>query len=327
MNWNKVKTLALAGAFAVSLGSAAMAQDKIELIFPDVNPPNVPRSVALTDIFAKEIGDDFDFKPYFSGTLVKQGTELVAIQRGNAQMALLPPSDFAKQVPEFDILGAAYVIRDAEHLQKVFDSEVGDTFRKLAREKLGVEIIGVSYYGTRQVNLRGDKEIKTPADMDGVKLRMPGGESWQFLGASLGANPVPVAYSEVYVALQTGVIDGQDNPLPNDKAMKFYEVTNQIVLTSHNVGFGILVMSSEVFDKLTPEQQNTVKAAARKGFEWSNQQYIQQEADLVDFFKGEGLKVYTPDVKAFQDYAQEKYKSSPLSESWPKGMLEKINAL
>ena len=98
MKLTSMKYLAAAGAMAFALGSHAMAQDKITLIFPDVNSADVPRSVAMTDIFAKEIGDAFDFKPYFNATLLKQGTELVALQRGNAQMALLPPSDFANQV-------------------------------------------------------------------------------------------------------------------------------------------------------------------------------------------------------------------------------------
>ena len=110
----------------------------------------------------------------------------------------------------------------------------------------------------------------TPADMSGIKLRMPGGESWQFLGKAIGANPVPIAYPEVYTALQTGVIDGQDNPLPNDKAMKFYEVTDQIVLTGHNVGFGMLIMSADRFDSLSEEQQQTLRDAAEKAFTWSN---------------------------------------------------------
>lgn len=316
-------------AAAMLLGGAvsAFAQQKIELIFPDVNPADVPRSVAMTEIFAKEIGDEFDFKPFFNGTLFKQGTELVAVQRGNAHIALLPPSDFAAQASEFDILGAAYVIRDAAHLKAVFDGEVGEQFRAIGREKLGVEILSPAYYGTRHLNLRGDKEIKTPADMAGVKLRMPGGASWQFLGASLGAAPVAIAYAELYAALQTGVVDAQDNPLPNNKAMKFHEVTNQIVLTGHNVGFGLLAVSSELFNKLTPEQQDRMRKAASKAFDVSNAEYLKQEADLVAFFKDAGLKVYAPDVKAFQEYAQKKYQESPSSKSWPAGALEKINAL
>jgi TRAP-type C4-dicarboxylate transport system substrate-binding protein len=98
-----------------------------------VTTADAPRSVALVQIFAKEIGDEFVFQPYFNGTLFKQGTELVAVQRSNLDMALLPPSDFAAQVPAFDILGAAYVVRDAAHLDRVFKSEVGQSFVKLAR--------------------------------------------------------------------------------------------------------------------------------------------------------------------------------------------------
>jgi len=327
MNFAYIRTAALSAATVLGLAAGAVAQDKIELIFSDVNPADVPRSKAMTDIFAKEIGDDFDFKPYFGAALMKQGTELVGLQRGNIQMAGLPPSDLAQQAPEFDILGAAYVVRDQKHLKAIFASEVGEQLKQIARDKLKVEILGTFYYGTRQVNLRGDKEIKTPEDMSGVKLRMPGGESWQFLGKSLGANPVPIPYTELYTALQSGVVDGQDNPLPNDKAMKFYEVTDQIVMTSHNVGFGMLLISSMAWNELSPEQQAKLQAAADKATEWSDQQYLDQEAELITFFEGEGLKVYTPDVKAFQEHAQKLYLESSLSESWPEGMLDAINKL
>ncbi|WP_109465278.1 sialic acid TRAP transporter substrate-binding protein SiaP [Albibacillus kandeliae] len=327
MNFAYIRTAALSAATVLGLAAGAVAQDKIELIFSDVNPADVPRSKAMTDIFAKEIGDDFDFKPYFGATLMKQGTELVGLQRGNIQMAGLPPSDLAQQAPEFDILGAAYVVRDQKHLKAIFASGVGEQLKQIARDKLKVEILGTFYYGTRQVNLRGDKEIKTPEDMSGVKLRMPGGESWQFLGKSLGANPVPIPYTELYTALQSGVVDGQDNPLPNDKAMKFYEVTDQIVMTSHNVGFGMLLISSMAWNELSPEQQAKLQAAADKATEWSDQQYLDQEAELITFFEGEGLKVYTPDVKAFQEHAQKLYLESSLSESWPEGMLDAINKL
>ncbi len=315
----------LAAVLALAAG-AANAQG-IELIFSDVNPADVPRSKAMTDIFAEEIGDDFDFQPYFGATLMKQGTELVGLQRGNITLAGLPPSDLAQQAPEFDILGAAYVVRDQPHLKSIFDSPVGEELKTIARDKLKVEILGTFYYGTRHVNLKGDADIQTPEDLSGVKLRMPGGESWQFLGKSLGANPVPIPYTELYTALQSGVVDGQDNPLPNDKAMKFYEVTDQIVLTGHNVGFGILLISSRVWDDLTEDQQAKLQAAADKATAWSDEQYLAQEAELVEFFEGEGLKVYTPDVAAFQSYAQEQYLASPLSESWPEGMVEQINGL
>ena len=101
------------------------------------------------------------------------------------------------------------------------------------------------FFGTRQVGLKVKKKITTPADMAGIKLRMPPGDAWQLLGRSIGANPTPMAYAETYTGLQTGAIDGQDNPLPNVQNMKFYEVMSQIVLTSHLVGYDVLSMSQK----------------------------------------------------------------------------------
>jgi TRAP-type transport system periplasmic protein len=312
---------------AALMAGSALAQTKITLRFADVTTADAPRSQALVQIFAKEIGPEFDFQPFFGGTLYKQSTELVAVQRGNLEMANLPPSDFANQAPEFDILGAAYVVRDAAHLDRIFKGAPGEAFRKAARDKLGVVVLAPAYYGVRHVNLKSKKRINKPEDLAGVKLRMPGGEGWQFLGKSIGANPVPVAYAETYTALQTGVIDGQDNPLVNTRLMKFHEVTSQIALTSHNVGFGLLIVSVKTFDALSPSQQQRMRAAAEKSFAWSTAEYVKQEQDLVGFFKSAGLDVYTPDVQAFRAYAQKQYLQSPLSKSWPAGMLERINGL
>ena len=317
---------AAATAIAMLATGQALAEP-IKLRFADSTTADAPRSVALVDIFAKELGPDFAFDPYFGSTLYKQGTEIVAVQRGNLEMALMPPSDFAKQVPAFSILTAAYLVRDAAHLKAIFDSEIGDEFKKMARDEMGVVVLAPAYYGTRHVNLKGDRKIEKPEDLAGVKLRMPGGEAWQFLGESIGAAPVAIDYAEVYTALQTGAIDAQDNPLPNNKLMKFHEVTDQIVLTGHNVGFGMLLVNAELFDKLTPDQQQAMQAAADKAFEWSDAEYIKQEAELIEFFKGEGLDVYEPDVEAFRAYSNKKYLESPLSKDWPEGMVDRINAL
>jgi TRAP-type C4-dicarboxylate transport system substrate-binding protein len=323
------RRLLLAGAAALGLmGSAGEAlAEPVKLRFADSTTADAPRSQALVNIFAKELGPDFVFEPYFGSTLYKQGTEIVAVQRGNLEMALMPPSDFAKQVPAFSILTAAYLVRDPAHLKAIFDGEVGAEFRKLARDEMGVVVLAPAYYGARHVNLKGDRKIMKPEDLAGVKLRMPGGEAWQFLGESIGANPVAMDYAEVYTGLQTGAIDAQDNPLPNNKLMKFHEVTDQIVLTGHNVGFGLLMVSAKVFDALTPDQQKKMQDAANAAFAWSDAEYIKQEAELVEFFKAQGLDVYTPDVSAFRAYSNRKYLESPLSKDWPAGMVDRINAL
>ena len=322
------RALMAAGMTAALAGSAtfAAAQDKIEINFSAVFSPQDIRAEMMKK-FADAIGDDFAFNGYYGGTLFKQGTELVALQRGNLEMSNIAPQDIANQVPAFSVVTSAYLFRDADHLRAFFASDVGKEMTQMVEDQLGVKILGPTFFGTRQVGLNLDKEIKTPEDMSGVKLRMPGGEAWQFLGSALGANPVPVAYAEVYPALQTGAIDGQDNPLPNVQNMKFYEVMKQIVLTSHLIGFDLLTISLDTWNKLSPEQQEKVQKAADDAIAWSTEQHLNREAELAAFFEGEGLKLYKPDVEAFRAFAQDKYLNSDLAKDWPEGIVDRINAV
>ena len=121
---------------------------------------------------------------------------------------------------------------------------------------MGVVILAPTYLGTRQVNLRAAREVKGPADLAGVKLRMPGGPDWLLLGQSLGVTPTPMGMPEVYLALQTGAIDGQENPPTIFNAAKFYEVTKQMVLTSHLVQPVFYAIAKPYWDKLSPEQRS-----------------------------------------------------------------------
>jgi tripartite ATP-independent transporter DctP family solute receptor len=318
-----------AGAMALAvsgLGTSAIAQDKTELRFSAVFSEQDIRA-RMMEMFGKEVAASFELKPYYGGTLFKQGTELVALQRGNLEMGNIAPQDVSSQLPAWSILTSAYLFRDADHLNKFFASDVGSEMKQMAEDKLGIHILGPTYFGTRQVGLKIDKTINTPEDMAGVKLRMPGGEAWQFLGEALGANPTPMAYAEVYTGLQTGAIDGQDNPLPNVQNMKFYEVMTQIVQTSHLVGYDLLTISSTAWKAMTPEQQTLVQDAADKAIKWSEQEHLKREQELASFMKEQGLKLHTPDVEAFRKHAQQKYLESDLAKDWPEGMLDKINAL
>ena len=193
--------------------------------------------------------------------------------------------------------------------------------KKMVEDELKVKILGPTFFGTRQVGLKPKKKITTPADMAGVKLRMPGGDAWQFLGRSLGANPTPMAYAEVYTGLQSGAIDGQDNPLPNVQNMKFYEVMSQIVLTSHLVGFDLLTINLKTWQSMSPAQQKSFQAAVDKAIAWSASEHLKREAELVDLFKKQGLEIYTPDVKAFREHAQKMYLGSEQAKAWPAGRL------
>jgi tripartite ATP-independent transporter DctP family solute receptor len=314
------------GILAASAACPAFAQDKPKLRFSAVFSDQDIRAEMMKK-FADAIKDDFDYEGYYGGTLFKQGTELVALQRGNLEMGNIAPQDYAKQMPEWSIVTAAYVFRDTGHLKKFFASEMGADLKKRTEEKLGIRVLGPTYFGVRQVGLKPDRKITTPADMAGVKLRMPGGEAWQFLGKSLGANPVAMDYAEVYTGLQTGAIDGQDNPLPNVQNMKFYEVMSQIVLTSHLVGFDVLSVSSKVWNAMSPDLQKKFQQAADDAIDFSTGKHLEREKDLVEQFKQKGLQIYEPDIGAFRKHAQEAYLASDLAKDWPAGMLDKINAL
>jgi TRAP-type C4-dicarboxylate transport system substrate-binding protein len=314
------------GLLATVAAFPAQAQDKPKLRFSAVFSEQDIRAEMMKK-FAASVANDFVFEGYYGGNLFKQGTELVALQRGNLEMGNIAPQDISKQIPAWSVLTAAYLFRDVDHLKKFFASDLGAQFKKMAEDQLGVRVLAPTYFGARQVGLKPAKEIKTPADMAGIKLRMPPGDAWQFLGQALGANPTPMAYAEVYTGLQTGAIDGQDNPLPNVENMKFYEVMSQIVMTSHLVGYDLLTVSKKVWDGLGAAKQKSFQAAADEAVDFSNQKHLSREKELVDFFKGKGLKIYTPDVAAFRKTAQQKYLASDLAKDWPAGVVDKINAL
>jgi TRAP-type transport system periplasmic protein len=285
------------------------------------------RAVAMIEKFGPAVKGFADFQPHWNATLFKQGTELEAIARGNLEMSITSPQELATLVPGWSIFTAGYLLRDAEHQKKVFADPMMDDLKKQTEAKLGVKLLSVMYLGRRQVNLRTEKEIKTPADLAGIRLRMPPTESWLFLGSALGASPMPMAFGELYTALQTGAIDGQDNPLPTVRDSKFFEVTKQIVLTSHLVDQNYLAISKAVWDKLKPDQQAALQKAADDASEFGRVNQLKLEGELEAFFKEKGLKVYTPDQAAFRDAVQKAYLASKFAKDWPPGLLEKINAV
>ena len=328
MPFNLNRRQVLAGTAVLAAGAAvpAFAQEKPKLRFSAVFSEQDIRAEMMKK-FADAIKDDFIFEGYYGGNLFKQGTELVALQRGNLEMGNIAPQDISKQVPAWSLLTSAYLFRDPAHLNTFFNGELGAQMKKMVEDQLKVKILGPTFFGTRHVGLTGTKKINVPADLAGVKLRMPPGETWQMLGRSLGANPTPMAYAETYTGMQTGAIDGQDNPLPNVFNMKFYEVMKQIVLTSHLVAFDLLTVSMKTWQGMTPAQQRNFQTAADKAIAWSTAEHQKREAELADTFRKQGLEVYVPDINAFRQHAQKMYLASDDAKNWPAGMLDKINAL
>jgi TRAP-type transport system periplasmic protein len=326
MKFTRRNAIKAGAAIAASAALPAFAQAKQKLRFAAVFSEKDIRADMIR-MFAKEVASDFEVEPFYNGSLFKQGTELVALQRDNLEMGNIAPQDISKQIPAWSILTSAYLFRDASHLNAFWSGDLGAQFKKQAESEVKVKILGPTFFGTRQVGLKPNKKINTPADLAGIKLRMPPGEAWQLLGRSLGANPTPMAYAEVYTGLQTGAIDGQDNPLPNVQNMKFYEVMSQIVMTSHLVGYDLLTVNLKTWNAMGAAKQKAFQAAADKAIAWSAAEHAKREAELADGFRKQGLQVYAPDQNAFRAHAQKVYLASDEAKSWPKGMLEKINAL
>ena len=322
-----VLLLAVAALCAVTL--PAMAQSKTVL---RISTPAVPDDwharmwTVFKDALDKSAPGEFEVQINLNGSLFKQGTEPAAMARGNLELAAISAFDIAKLVPEFSVFTAGYVIRDPAQQQKVFNGPIGAELFKTVAEKMEVTPLATVYLGTRQLNLRDTRKVATPADLKGVKLRMPGTREWLFLGEALGATATPLAFGEVYLGLKTGTIDGQDNPLPSVRAAKFYEVTKQIVLTGHLVDSLFITMSNKSLNALGAAQRQKVVAAAQAAALWNNDNRIKEESQLVEFFKKEGLQVVTPDVEAFRKSVQAAYQNSDYAKVWPKGLLERINA-
>lgn len=318
-----------AGILAGTTGGA-LAQDRLNFTLATAGSETDQRSVAMAQVFAPMVAEFADFQPGYNATLFAQGTELEAISRGNLTMSIASAQELAQFFPEFSIFATGYVHQDAAHQVRVFNDPLMDPFKQKVEDELGVKLLSVMYLGRRHVNLRQSREeldVQTPADLDGVNLRMPGTDAWQFLGAALGASPTPVAFTEVYTALSTGAVDGQDNPLPTVVDAKFYEVTQQIVLTSHLVDLNYIAFSKETWDSLTPDQQLTVQRAADAAAAWGRLKQLEKENNLADFIRSQGVEIYTPDLEAFRTHVQAQYVGSEFAESWPEGVLERINAL
>jgi tripartite ATP-independent transporter DctP family solute receptor len=318
-------TAALAAAFV----PAAMAQNKVLL---RISTPAVPDDwhgkmwTVFKESLDKSAPGEFDVQINLNATLFKQGTEPAAMARGNLELSSISAFDIAKLVPEFSIFTAGYVIRDPQHQQHVFNGPIGKELFKLATDKMDVTLLAPIYLGTRQVNLREVRNVKTPADLKGVKLRMPGSKEWLFLGEALGATATPLAFGEVYLGLKTGTIDGQDNPLPTVRAAKFYEVTKQLVLTNHLVDGIFIAISDKAWQAMTPAQRQKVQAAADAAAAYNNENRLKEEAQIIDFFKQQGMTVTTPDVDAFRKAVLAAYAASDIAKTWPAGLLDRINA-
>ena len=313
-------------ALALLATACAKKEEEFVLRFNTVAGPKQPQVRGL-QIFAQKVEElskgKIKVEIFHSGQLGNQQTQLTGVMRGTLDMTFTDPNSLAQFDKRLGIFGAAYLFRDLRHMYRVMEGPVGkEYFDRLAAEQ-GMRPLDVWYLGTRQLNLR-NKGVHSPLDMKGVKLRMPNSPQWIAMGRALGANPTPLGFGEVYLALKTGVVDGQDNPLPTDKAQKFYEVTKYIVLTSHQIGMVWPSINEGLWQKMPQQYRGWIIEALRQARISQNTIVLAGEERLVEEFEGvHGMIIIRdPDREAFMRHALLSYRE--FEDDWGRGMYEKI---
>jgi len=194
-----------------------------------------------------------------------------------------------------------FIFRDADHMLKYAKSDVFKELTKAYDEKSGNHVTALTYYGARQVTSSAARPIAKPEDMKGLKIRVPDAPAYLAFPKALGANPTPIAFAEVYLALQNGTVDAQENPLPTIEAKKFYEVQKNISLTGHIVDALLTVVSGQTWGKLSDADKKIFTEVMEEAGDKAGREIAASEARLVDEFKKKGNNVIVVDKSAFRD--------------------------
>lgn len=326
-----IVSFVLAGGQGEKEGEAGGAKTFV-LTYNQLEPIEHPQGVTMVK-FAEKVeelsGGQIKVKTYASGTLFTQDGEVEAMMNGDLDMSTLAFQDMAPYLPAAGMFAAPYIFTSYEHMEKVFalDSPVTKKFYPMVAEACNYTPLAAMTQGSRTINTKWEQPIMTPADVDGMILRMPNAPAWIAAGESMGANVVPIAYSEVYTALQTGTVEGQDNPLPGTYAMKFYEVTKQISLTKHIIDVKLMCINNDKWNEMNAQQQKWMKEAAVYACSQGSQTTYDQEAELIDFFKDYGMIITHPDVEAFQSHSYNYYVDNGLTDDWDMNLYDSVQAL
>ena len=249
--------------------------------------------------FAKRTNNKYQIEVFPASQLGKETDINQGLSLGSVDIIISGSSFAARAYPPIGVTYYPFIFRDADHLLAYTKS---DTYKELAKgyeDKTGHHIVATTYYGARHVT--SNKPIKACADMKGLKMRVPDVPAYLAMPRSCGANTTPIAFAEVYLALQNGTVEAQENPLTTIEAKKFYEVQKHIVLTAHIVDHLNTIVAKGTWDKWSAEDRATFVAVAQEAAARATKQIQTREAELVGLFKEKGLTVSEVDKKDFID--------------------------
>ncbi|MCW5691812.1 MAG: sialic acid TRAP transporter substrate-binding protein SiaP [Pseudolabrys sp.] len=223
------------------------------------------------------------------------------------------------------ITNAPYILRDFNHFIAYRDSQLFRDIAKGYEDKTKHKIMALNYYGQR--HLTANKAINKPEDMKGMKLRVPPAPLFLMFTKSVGANATPIAFAEVYLALQQGTVDGQENPLPTIMAKKFYEVQSHIMLSGHITESLVTIVGGHVWAKMSDADKKVFESVLKQAATKVTDQIRESELKLADEFRKMGKTVIEPDRAAFRAAAIPLHNDTSAGAGWTKAEYDALQAL
>jgi tripartite ATP-independent transporter DctP family solute receptor len=246
-----------------------------------------------------------------------------ALSLGTIDMIYTGVAFMGQSYPPIAISDFPFTMRDFDHWKAYGQSdlfaEMADEFTKIT----GNYVSALTYYGARHVT--SNKPILAPGDMEALKIRTPNAPAYQLFPEVVGANPTPMAFAEVYLALQQGVVDAQENPLPTIQFKKFYEVQSNINLTGHITNSLVTLISPATVAKLGAEDLAKLDAAIAEGAEWASAEILKAENELADWFRAEGVTVNEVDRGPFIEAVAPALVSDDMP--WEPEIFERLQAI
>jgi tripartite ATP-independent transporter DctP family solute receptor len=299
--FKKLTILSVAAAVAlIAAPSIGMAQTKLKWAHVyETSEPFHTASVWAAQEIGKRTNGRYQIDVYPASQLGKETDINQGLSLGSVDIIISGSSFAAKIYPPIGVTYYPYTFRDADHLLAYTKSDVFKELTKGYEDKSGHHILAVTYYGVRQTS--SNKPIKTCADMKGLKMRVPDVPAYLAMPRACGANTAPIAFAEVYLALQNGTVEAQENPLTTIEAKKFYEVQKYIVLTGHIVDHLNTVVAGALWKKLSEEDRKIFTDVAQEAAAKATSEIKANEAKLVAFFKDKGLTVTEVNKDEFRD--------------------------
>jgi tripartite ATP-independent transporter DctP family solute receptor len=288
----------LAGSLLCAAPTAAQTKLKWAHVYETSEPFHTESVWAAAEI-AKRTNNRYQIDVYPASQLGKETDINQGLSLGSVDMIISGSSFAARAFPPIGVTYYPFTFRDADHLLAYTKSDVFKDLTKGYEDKSGNKIVAVTYYGVRHSS--SNKPFTKCAEMKGLKMRVPDVPAYLAMPRSCGANTAPIAFAEVYLALQNGTVEAQENPLTTIEAKKFYEVQKHIILTGHIVDHLNTVISGQLWKKLSDEDKKIFQDVSQEAAKRATDMIKKREGELVQFFKDKGLTVSAIDRKDFLD--------------------------